>query len=377
MSTSVGSALLIAGTLMLALPWAGLPLWLAARRLFGSRPVTRDDAHRPSITVVVASREPAPAIRGRVEDLLVEAYPAERIEIVIALDAAGAFCSMDELAGIDTRVRVVMGDQPGGKACTLNAALREARSEIIVFADTRQRFSRGAFAALVAPFIDSTVGAVSGRYELPAADAGSPIAWYWQHESWIRRTEAEIHSSIGVIGPIWAMRRELWEPLRSGLILDDVQTPMRLVRDGWRVAFAETASAREPHASTPESEWRRKVRTLTGNLQLLAWNPWLLVPWRNPLWLTYILHKLLRFTSPYGAMLAAAGAAVLGVNWLRSAFTGTELLGSALAAILLLTAVSPLRRKGTRLVHWIAVMQAALLVGAWNGLRGRWDVWRR
>jgi len=43
-------------------------------------------------------------------------------------------------------VRYVRGDEPGGKAATLNAGVRAASGDIIVFTDTSQRFHPGAIA---------------------------------------------------------------------------------------------------------------------------------------------------------------------------------------------------------------------------------------
>ena len=51
---------------------------------------------------------------------------------------------------------------------------------------------------------------------------------------------------------------------------------------------------RAAQALAPEQEFRRKVRTLTGVLQLCAWLPRLLVPIRNPVWVQFVSHKLLR-----------------------------------------------------------------------------------
>jgi hypothetical protein len=49
-------------------------------------------------------------------------------------------------------VTVVAGDAAGGKAANLNAAVRQAHNELLVFADTAQRFQADAIPALVAEF---------------------------------------------------------------------------------------------------------------------------------------------------------------------------------------------------------------------------------
>ena len=115
---------------------------------------------------------------------------------------------------------------------------------------------------------------------------------------------------LGATGAIYAMRRSLWRPLPADTILDDVLTPMRVVLAGYRVVFNERARAFDRAAADAEAEARRKVRTLAGNYQILALEPALLVPWRNPVWLQYVSHKLGRLAVPY-ALLATFSSSVI------------------------------------------------------------------
>ena len=55
--------------------------------------------------------------------------------------------------------------------------------------------------------------AVSGMLDLPPATARSPIGRYWRMERQLRADEERLHSAVGVSGSIWALRREMWQPL--------------------------------------------------------------------------------------------------------------------------------------------------------------------
>ena len=77
---------------------------------------------------------------------------------------------------------------------------------------------------------------------------------------------------------------------------------MRVVLAGYRVVFNERARAFDRAAADADAEARRKIRTLAGNYQILALEPRLLLPWRNPVWLQYLSHKL---GTPAGAVRAA------------------------------------------------------------------------
>ena len=366
----------LAALLALAVIWLGYPL--AIRLLGGLQPRRVPVTPAPTaVSVILASCDDAASIRARVANLLDTDQPGHLIEVIVALDAANAESTPSELAGIDERVRVVIGDVPGGKSATLNAGVRAARYPVLVFADTAQRFERDSIPALVAGLADLRVGAVSGMLELPGADGSLNLAErYWRLERWLRKWEARLHSSVGVTGAIYAVRRELWKPLPANLILDDVYLPMRLVLDGWRVGFTHEARARDVRRFEADQEYRRKVRTLTGVIQVCAWLPGVLHPLRNPLWLQFVFHKLLRLLTPYLAAVALFGMAWATASTLLSTTLGTQLLLGFAIVGAALCLVPRVRRALKGQIAWGVAMQSSIVVATVNGVRGRWDVWR-
>jgi len=244
---------------------------------------------------------------------------------------------------------------------------------VLVFADSGQRFGPDAVALLVRALERPGVGAASGRLELAAGAKAPalPLRLYWSLERWLRRREADVHSAIGVTGAIYAMHRALWTPLPAGLILDDLFVPMRLVLGGQRIAFVDEARAYETRATTDGNEYRRKVRTLTGVLQLCAWLPQTLAPLRNPVWPQFVTHKLLRLLTPYWLLVCVVWAIAaiehrIGFGWLLAATV-------AFVAALQLRS-RPFRALRSAVVSSILVQAAAVRATA-NGARGRWDVW--
>jgi hypothetical protein len=195
---------------------------------------------------------------------------------------------------------------------------------------------------------------------------------YWRFERWLRQNEAALHSPIGVTGAVWALRRALWKPLPAGLILDDLFSPMRLVLQGHRVAFCPLARAWETRTVEPTREYARKVRTLTGVLQVCAWMPSVLVPWRNPVWTQFLIHKLLRLLTPY--LVTVVGAAAL-VDLLR--LIGRQPALVTALAIVLLVPLASRPRAAARAVRELILIQGAVIVATTGGMLGRWDVWRR
>lgn len=380
---SPGEALLslaLAVAVLLLAVWAGYPLVVAALAGLAGRRAPRGApaADAPLVSVVVASADPAEQVAARVRDALATTYPADRVEVVVALDPVNGRATADELRLVDPRLRVVTGDLPGGKAAALNAGVRAARGTVLVFTDTAQRFDAGAIPALVGELAaDPRLGAVSGALAVSGGRrARTPAELYWVMERRLRADEARLHSVVGVTGSIYAMRRDLWAPLPAGLILDDLYVPMRLVLDGHRIGFAGDARATDGRTFTARQEFRRKVRTLTGNLQLCAWLPGVLVPVRNPIWLQFVFHKLLRLLTPYLALLLLVSVAVLVVRALW-ALGGAAALLLAAAVPLLALAHPALRRRVARQAEWVVLLQAAAVLATVNGVRGRWAVWQR
>lgn len=369
-------ALVLTSALALGAIWVGYPLVIAA--LAATRRARRAaPGARPSVTVVIATRDDAATVRRRVENALASAYDPALLDVVVALDAAGSAVQPSELADLGGRVTIVAGDAPGGKASALNAGVRAAGGEVLVFGDAHQLFHPDAVAHLVDALAEPGVAAASGCLVVDGHGGPPTLAdRYWRYETWLRENEALVHSTVGVSGAIYGMKAPLWRALPAGLILDDVYGPMSLVLRGHRVGFVRAAKAVEVRRFQPQQEYRRKARTLTGNLQLCAWLPGVLVPVRNPIWLQFVCHKLARLATPYLALAVALGALVLGARALGDALPAA-LLGVALAVGLLMAARPSLRRRAGHLIAWGVALQAAVVVATFNGLRGRWDVWQR
>jgi len=83
----------------------------------------------------------------------------------------------------------------------------------------------------------------------------------------------------------------------EGLILDDMLQPLSVVRQGYRSVLDEQAHVWDGWPKTAGGEFRRKVRTLAGNFQLVRVAPWLLSR-SNRVRFQFVSHKLLRLVAP-------------------------------------------------------------------------------
>lgn len=308
--------------------YAGYPVMVALlARARGRTPAPQDVA--PPVSVLVAACNEEARIAARVRDILAQDYPGDCIEVIVASD--GSTDGTVHAAQLDDpRVRVLDLQPNGGKAVALNAAAAAARHGVLVFADARQRFAPGALRALVAPMADPRVGGVSGEL-LIGEGVGNP-GLYWKMETRLRSDEARLGWLHGASGAIHAVRRALYVPMPPGTVLDDMWTPLQTLRAGQYTWMARDAVAIDSASATLGEEFRRKLRTLAGNWQLIARLPWLLHPARNPVFLAWVSHKLLRLLVPWALLLALLASALAPPLPYRLLFA-LQLAAYALAAL--------------------------------------------
>src|SRR4029078_4061811 len=93
---------------------------------------------------------------------------------------------------------------------------------------------------------------------------------YYTYERWLQRAESAVGSIISVDGALDAIRRHLFVKPPDNTILDDVASPMAVLRRGFRVVVAPSAIALEQGSRTAREEFSRKARVIAGAAQLIA-----------------------------------------------------------------------------------------------------------
>jgi biofilm PGA synthesis N-glycosyltransferase PgaC len=295
---------------LVAYTYAGYVGWLRIRMLWRSRCIVRG-AITPPVSIVMVVRNEQQVLETKLRNLMAIDYPADRCQIVVVSDGSTDHTeSILRACGNDARIHIVLNQLAQGKACGLNDAIDVAQGEIVVFTDARQIIEPQAVRLLAENFADPEVGCVSG--ELMLGDAGQAessegLSLYWRIEKLVRKLEAATGSVVGATGALYAVRRELLTRVPPGTILDDVYLPMQVVRQGKRVILDERARAWDHPNLGTEREFSRKVRTLSGNYQLLQLAPWLLSG-SNPIRFEFVSHKLLRLAVPFALVVLLAAS---------------------------------------------------------------------
>ena len=357
---------------LLAYTYVGYPIVIGVlARLLPHRTRGTDGAP-PSPPATVSALLPvfdgAAHLDAKLDSLLAQDYPPELLEVLIHCDG----CTDDTLARARARaaepaaagrVQVFSSTARRGKPAALNALRVQATGELLLLNDVRQPLSSGAARALARALEDPEVGCATGNLVLAG---GAPSGVYWRYENWIRRQESRFRGVVGMSGSIAMMRRAELDRLPDDLILDDVWIPARLGLAGKRVAFVAEAEAYDA-AFEDEHEFRRKVRTLAGNYQLLALVPALLAPFANPLWFEFVSHKIMRLLAPW-LMLA------LAVTSTAAAVAGAPLMRVLVVAQLAFYGAAVAGRRAGRLAgvaRTFVVLNLAAVVGLGRYVSGR------
>ena len=271
----------------------------------------------------------------------------------------------------DRGVRVIEMPTKQGKAAALNAGAALATGELLIFADARQRWADDALVRLTENFADPAVGAVSGDLVLESAPGVlAGVGMYWRFEKWLRKQESRLGSQVGVTGAISAVRRSLFRPIPPGTLLDDVYWPILVVLQGGRVVHDERAKAFDRLPEDARDEFRRKVRTLAGNLQLLTLLPTAaLFPWSNRVWWQWVSHKLLRLVVPW-ALLGMAVSCVFLADDVYQIFLLLQAAGYALGILGLIPAIGR-NLKPLGAAASFLVLNTAAWLAFWVWITGR------
>ena len=333
----------------------------------------------PSVSVLIAAFNEQDCIARRVENLLAQDYPPDKLEILIGSDA-----STDETDAIVQRygargVKLSRAERCG-KAGVLSRLVALAKGDVLVMTDANTEFERDAIRHLVQPLRDDEVGLVCGRLRLHSP-AGAPVTEgaYWKLESLLKLYESRRGCVMGANGALYAVRRALFPPFPAGTVVDDFVAALRVLQAGYEVAYEPEAVAHEETAPDHVGEYRRRVRIAAGGFRALSQHRDLLSPRHGFTAFALWSHKVLRWFVPHALVVAfVANLFLARAGTFYSLALLTQCTAYALAALSLL-GMTPrhVRAVADAAAHFVE-MNAALLVGFVKYSRGaQGQTWMR
>jgi cellulose synthase/poly-beta-1,6-N-acetylglucosamine synthase-like glycosyltransferase/peptidoglycan/xylan/chitin deacetylase (PgdA/CDA1 family) len=223
------------------------------------------------VSVIVPAYNEAAGIEAAVRSIAASSHP---VEIIVVDDG-----STDDTADIVEKLGLpgvtLIRKENGGKPSALNAGLAAAGHDLVVMVDGDTVFEPETVHALIQPFADPRVGAISGNTKV--ANRGG-ILGAWQHIEYVvgfnldRRLFDIAECMPTVPGAIGAFRRDAL--FRVGGVSDDTlaedtDLTMALCRDGWRVVYQDNARAWTEAPASLGALWKQRYRWCYGTLQAM------------------------------------------------------------------------------------------------------------
>lgn len=282
---------------ILLVTYLGYPLCLMVVSLFTGKNEHKEDFF-PTVSIIIPVYNEEKVLEEKIKNSLSLDYPKDKLEIIVASDGSTDNTKMIAEKYIAQGVKFF--DFPrAGKLATLNRVFPHTSGEIFVLTDANAIFNGSALKKLIRHFADNGIGVVTGveRIEKEAKDViGLSESTYWNYETKLKEWEGKIYSTVGANGPIYAIRRELFPAIPSHLNLcDDMAISLSVVQKGKRIILEPEAIAFEKTSLTLKEEWRRKRRIATRAWQALFYHKNLLIPFKSPIVLPLLFHKVLRW----------------------------------------------------------------------------------
>lgn len=315
---------------------------------------------RPPLAVCMSAFNEEKVIVAKIESLLAMARAYGPAEIYVYVDGAQDRTA-ELLQPFADRVHLTVSTARAGKTAGLNLLVAQTDAALLAFTDANVETPVDSLIRLAESFKDPSICCVSARLRYVGEDdSGIAVAGavYWSLEETIKELESRTIGLMGVDGALFMIDRAAYENAPNHLI-DDLYVSLSAVTTGRRVISAADVTVHERGASKWREEFKRKAR-----IACQAWNVhrtlWPRLRRLPPSQLYgYISHRVLKWMTPFTALMAGLCALALIVAWI-----GPLLTVALVAAGLLLFALGVVLNFGpARFVAMAAISLAGVARG--------------
>lgn len=291
-----------------------LKRWLKGK---SQTPELPADENLPEVTLLICAFNEQEVIDEKMKNTNNLDYPSDKLHIMWVTD--GSTDNTNEYLKAYPNVQIVFSPERRGKTAALNHGISEVKTPLTVLTDANTMINREAIREIVRCFMDPQVGCVAGEKRVMARTEGDVAAegegLYWKYESTLKRWDSELYSAMGAAGELNAIRTNLYQPMPEEALLDDFVMSMRMVDEGYKIAYTSKAYALEYGSANLEEEGKRKRRIAAGGLQSSWWLRSMLLPFttqqgKRQGWSRWLVafqllsHRVLRWTITPIAMMA-------------------------------------------------------------------------
>ncbi len=252
----------------------------------------------PRVTMIISVYNEEKVIGAKIRNVLSLNYARELLEVIVASDGSTDRTNEIVSGWKDPRLTLKAFTGRAGKTACLNRVVPGAKGRIVVFTDGNSMYAPDTVTKLVKSFFDPEVGLVTGwtRYNGGAERSGGI---YSRLEMKTKYWESLLSSCVGADGAIFAMRKELFNPLEESDINDFV-LPLQVISQGKRVVLDPEIFCSEPLLERGEDEFDRQARITNRTLRAIWKYKKFLNPFSHGCFSFFLFsHKVLRYLAPF------------------------------------------------------------------------------
>lgn len=174
-----------------------------------------DVGYRPTISVIIPSKDEEDAIQKTVQSILESDYPVSKLEVIVVDDGSIDSTSekVIELQKRHSQIVLIKHEVNKGKRAAFASGVRKSNGEILVCIDSDTYVDKDALKLLVQPFIKKEIMASCGHGKVSNKDVNflTKLQHYWYQEMFylVKGMESKFGAVTCCSGILAAYRREV------------------------------------------------------------------------------------------------------------------------------------------------------------------------
>jgi cellulose synthase/poly-beta-1,6-N-acetylglucosamine synthase-like glycosyltransferase len=331
----------------------------------------------PFVSVIISVYNEESVIEEKLKSILNSDYPEDRLEIIVGSDASddGTAAIVEKFAGAHRTIKLYEFTDRRGKPSVINDLVEKSSHAIIILTDANVFFEKKTIKNLVRHFDNPETGLVGANIlNVGMKPDGISIQEksYIERENLIKYREGVLWGCMmGPFGGCYALRKELFEKVPAGFLVDDFYISMKIIEKKYHCVNELEAVCYEDVSNDIKQEYKRKSRISAGNFQnLVLFSKFLLRPF-TPAGFCFISHKFLRWVTPFLIILTLISLVILsGTNVVFSVLLIGEILLLLAPIIDFLFRKFGIHLKLLRFIAYFSYMNLALMKGFFRYMKG-------
>jgi len=231
------------------------------------------------VSILIATHNEASVIDRRIENLLNQNYPKDKLEIIVV--DSGSTDGTRESIKKRWAKEVTLLEQTNrmGKASAINLALKKAHGEIIVLSDAPTIHQPDTLRKVVQNFSNPQVGGVTGKFKPVGRDNGVQEVekFLWKIKDSLRILESKADSTQ-LSGELCAFRRQLIDKIDEDALADDMNITFKIREKGMRTIIDHRVESVEKIPDKSEYVDIKVRRALGGIREMFRFKHMILNP---------------------------------------------------------------------------------------------------